>query len=405
VSYLGELRDNIRPLAAASLGSGTGMTLYAYATSVFAPFLVKEFGWSRAQFALIGLAMLAALLPLPFIGRFTDRFGVRRVALTGTLLLPLCFVGFALQQGNFGYFVFFSASVAVIGSTTSTLVYTRLIAGNFEKAQGLALTIVNCTPSALAVVVVPLLNWGIETFGWRLSYLALGAFIFAGGVTALLLIPPQEVRITDRAVLETAPRPARQEFGIILRSAVFWIILVAIFLCLLGSPLHSSQMNLMLQENGLVPQTAANIVSVYAVATIVGRLACGLALDRYPTPYVAAASMILPALGYFLIATSLDGLPVIVSAMFLIGLTVGAENDVLSFIVARYFKLRIYSSTLSILFFGTFLATSVGAASISLTLKLADSFAPYLYFVSGTVLVGSLMFLLLPRSRDFEKIG
>jgi hypothetical protein len=96
---------------------------------------------------------------------------------------------------------------------------------------------------------------------------------------------------------------------------------------------------------------------------------------------------------------------VIVVAMFLIGLAVGAENDILSFVVARYFKLRIYSSTLSILFFGTFLATSVGAASISLTLKLADSFAPYLYFVSGTVLVGSLMFLLLPRSRDFEKIG
>jgi hypothetical protein len=47
----------------------------------------------------------------------------------------------------------------------------------------------------------------------------------------------------------------------------------------------------------------------------------------------------------------------------------------------------------------------VGAGAISLTLKLADSFSPFLYVVSGTVLVGSLLFLLMPKSRDFEKIG
>jgi MFS family permease len=405
LSYLGELRENIRPLAAASLGSGTGMTLYAYATSIFAPHLIGTFGWSRAQFALIGLAMLTALLPLPFIGRFTDRFGVRRVATVGTLLLPFCFIGFALQQGSFGYFVVFSSLVAIIGSMTSTLVYTRLIAGNFRQAQGLALTIVNCTPSALAIAVVPLLNWSIETLGWRVSYLGFGGFVLAGGVTALLLIPRHEANRADVRTAEIAPRPAREEFAIIFRSRFFWIILAAMFLCLLGSPLHSSQMNVMLLENGITAQTASNIVSVYAFATILGRLACGLALDRFSTPYVTAVSMVLPAFGFFLLATDLDTLPVIVAAMFLVGLTVGAENDVISFLVARYFKLRIYSSTLSVLFFSTFLATATGAGAISLTLKLAGSFSPYMFLVSGSVLAGSLLFLLLPRARNFEKIG
>jgi MFS family permease len=405
VSYLGELRDNIRPLAAASLGSGTGMTLYAYATSVFAPHLIRAFGWSRAEFALVGLAMLSALLPLPFIGRFTDRFGVRRVALVGTLLMPLCYVGFALQQGSFGYFLFFSSSMAVVGSMTSTMVYTRLIAANFSRAQGLALTIVNCTPSALAVGVVPLLNWGIETFGWRAAYLAFGGFTFISGLVALMLIPPRETGSAALPSGEITIRPARQEFAIIFRSWIFWVVFAGLFLCLLGSPLHSSQMNVMLVENGLSAQAASNIVSVYALSTIAGRLACGLALDRFPTPYVTTASLILPALGFFLLAGSWDTLPVIVTAMVLVGLAVGAENDLLAYIVARYFKLRIYSSTLSILFFSTFLATSVGAASISLTLKLTDSFAPYMFFVSGTVLVGSLMFLALPKARAFEKIG
>src|SRR5690348_11824152 len=81
VSYLGELRNNVRPLLGASLGIGTSLPLFAYTNSAFAPFLIEEFGWSRAQFALIGLTMFAALPFFPVIGRLTDRFGVRRVAL------------------------------------------------------------------------------------------------------------------------------------------------------------------------------------------------------------------------------------------------------------------------------------------------------------------------------------
>ena len=61
MSYLGELRDNVKPLVAASLGCGTSLPLFAYTSSVFAPHLIKEFGWSRAQFALIGLTMLSEI--------------------------------------------------------------------------------------------------------------------------------------------------------------------------------------------------------------------------------------------------------------------------------------------------------------------------------------------------------
>lgn len=405
MGYLGEFRHNLRPLAAASIGSGTSLALIAYTTSVFAPHLVRAFGWSRAQFALVGLTMVTTLLLLPFIGRFTDRLGVRRVALVGTVLLPLCFVGYALQQGSFAFFLFLSASVLAVGAMTSTLVYTRLIAANFERAQGLALTVVNCTPAALAVIIVPLLNWGILAFGWRAAYLALGGFIFASGVVALMLIPPRQRTGGAGEARPTPAKPAREDFAIILKSRLFWLIFAAMFLCLLGTPLHASQLNIMLEDNGLDSQTAANIVAIYAFSTILGRVACGLALDRFPTPYVSAASMFLPAIGFFLLATDFDTVAVIAFAMFLVGIFVGAENDLLAYLVARYFTLRIYSSTLSMLFLCSFLAAAIGAGGISLTLKLTDSFSPFLYAVSGTVLVGSLLFLFMPKSRQFPKIG
>lgn len=406
MTYLGELRRNVRPLLGASLGVGTSLPLFAYTNSVFAPHLIKSFGWSRAQFALIGVTMLLTLPFLPLIGRVTDRLGVRRVALTGTLLLAPCFVGYSLMTGSFTLYIVLFTLVLIIGSMTGTLVYTRVIAENFQRAQGLALTIVTSTPALLAIPLPPLLNMLIEDIGWRASYLVLGTFCFVSGIVAILLIPPSKPRETEQA---EEPKPfepgKRGDYSIILRHPLFWIILIAMFLCQLQTQLHSSQMNLMLIDQGLTMQGAANIASIYASGTLIGRIACGLALDRFATPIVTFVSMILPAFGFFLLGTSLDGYGVIAFAMFFVGLSVGAEADLVSFLIARYFKLRIYNTTLGLLMTASFLSSATGAFGVSATLKLYDSFSPFLFVIAGAIVIGSSLFLFMPRSRDFPKIG
>lgn len=412
MTYWGEMRRNWRPLLAASLGSGTSLPLFAYTNSAFAPHLIAEFGWSRAQFALIGMATLSTLIILPFVGRFTDRVGVRKVAVVGTVLVPLGFVAYAMQNGNFAWYAAVFTMVLAVGSMTSPLVYTRLVAENFERATGLALTVINCFPAALAIVLVPLLNWWIEQFGWRSAYLALGALTFVAGLGAIALIParrePLETRPEhldpDLAVSRTSPT-ARADYGTILSKRVFWIVFFGMFLCLLQTPLHSTQMNLMLVDNGISMQTAANIVPLYALGTIVGRIACGLALDRFATPPVTTLSMILPALGFALLGSDYNSVPVIGAAMFLVGLSIGAESDLISFLVARYFKLRIYATTLGLLYCVSFLASALGAIAISWTLATSGSFSPYLFAVSASVAAGSLLFLLLPWRKDEERIG
>jgi nitrate/nitrite transporter NarK len=77
------------------------------------------------------------------------------------------------------------------------------------------------------------------------------------------------------------------------------------------------------------------MVSIYATGTIIGRIICGLALDKFPTHLVAAISLSLPAIGYAVLASDLDGISAIGAAMLLIGLSVGAEGELISFMVAR----------------------------------------------------------------------
>src|ERR1700751_2941830 len=118
VSYLGELRQNARPLLGASLGIGTSLPLFAYTNSVFAPFLISQFHWSRAQFALVGLTMLVTLPFFPIIGRVTDRIGVRRVALAGTVLTLPGIIGYSLMSGSFMQYVAIFTYVLIVASMT-----------------------------------------------------------------------------------------------------------------------------------------------------------------------------------------------------------------------------------------------------------------------------------------------
>jgi sugar phosphate permease len=403
LSYIDEWRRSIRPLLAASLATGTSLPLFAYTNSVFAPHLIKEFGWSRAQFALIGVTMLLTLPILPFVGRFTDRLGVRRVALIGVLLMPLGFIGYSMMPGDFTTYLILFTAVLMIGSMTGPLVFSRLIAANFDKAQGLALTVINCTPAVLAIPLAPLLNLAIEAYGWRMTYLVLGAFVLVAGLVAVALVkddPPP-----SGAAAPEAPRAAREDYGIILKSKLFWVIVAGFFLCLLQTQLHSSQMNLMLIENDLTMQMAANVVSVYALGTLVGRIVCGITLDLYSTRVVTVISMGLPALGFLLLASDMNSLAVVSAAMFLVGLSVGAESDLICYLVSRYFKLRIYGTTLGLVHTTTFLSSAAGGLAISLTLALSDSYVPFLYIAAGSIALGSMLFVLLPKGREAEKIG
>ncbi len=403
MSYWTEVSRNKRALASASLGSGVGLMLMSYTTTIFAPYLIKEFAWSRAQFALIGLSMLSTLVALPFIGRATDRYGVRRAALVGAIGIPVCLLGYSLMSGSFGVYFLLSSALLMLGSFTSPMVYTRIIAADFHEARGLALTVVTVSPAVFGVIAAPLMTWVVEEYGWRTGYRALALFVLLCSLAAIALIPPR-----DKAAIEqrpAKPRPARADYKLILGSAPFWIIFAAMFLCTLSTPLHASQMALMLRENRLGAAQVAMMISVYGVGTISGRILCGIALDLFPAPRVAVISMLLPAFGFALLASHLDTAWAIGFAMFLVGLAVGAEGDLQSFLVARHFDLRIFSTTLSLVYCAVFAAAASGAGLVSLALKLTGSFAPFMWGIAAAIAIGSGLFGLLSKDPPDHKIG
>src|SRR5712692_5931037 len=97
----------------------------------------------------------------------------------------------------------------------------------------------------------------------------------------------------------------------------------------------------LLTDRGVSPGIAALAISVAATGSFVGRLGCGYLLDRVFAPYVAVGFFGGAALGIGLLWSSVGSALAFVAAV-LLGLLVGAELDLMAYMVSRYFGLRAF---------------------------------------------------------------
>jgi MFS family permease len=393
-NYLGELQLNWRAILGAAIGLGAGTSLTAYVNSVFGPYLLEAFGWSKSAFALAGAVGLLTLICIPIAGRMADIFGVRRVALVGIVFYPLCNLLFSLMNGDIRVFYgIMVLSVLLTCSTTST-VYSRVVVERVTLGRGLALAIVACGPALVGAVGSPLLTAYMDVHGWRAGYQMLALYSAIAGGVALLLLPTAERALMTE---KRQRREARKDYAVIVRTPVFWILIVGTLLCSLPYALAQSQLKVMLIEHGISSTATGYMVSVFAGGVLIGRFIAGIALDRWPTYLVAAICMGVPCTGMFIMASPTQSVMLLGAGVLILGLSYGAEADILAYVTARYFPLDIYSSVLGLLMPTAGLAIALGSGLLSWTLTFSDSFRPFMLISGTTVLMGGLTFLLLRR--------
>lgn len=398
-AYWGEFRTHWRPLLAATMGLGFGIGLSAYTMSLFAPKLIAEFGWPRSQFALLGSMGLLMLIAQPITGRLTDRFGVRAVSTVGVLAGPSAYIAFAMQPGSIRAFFAIAVLQIVVGTLTTSPVYTRIVAERFERARGLAFSIVMTGPPLVGAVLAPLLGRFIESEGWRNGYLLTGGITMAFGLIAVAMTPPHIGTRPD----EDVPVESKAGYGVIVRNPVFWVLIIGMILVNFPQGLVSAQMKLMLMDSGAQSQTATWLISIYAVGVMVGRFACGLSLDRMQPHHVAALTLSMPAIGMMLMASPFDATIVLALSVAMMGLAQGAEGDVAAYLVSRRFGLNVFSLVMGLVGASIAGGAALGAVTLSYTLGLWGSYAPFLVIGACVTLVGALLFLTLGHgSRKME---
>lgn len=394
MAYFSELRSQWRVLLASMIGLGSGFSLTMYTTSIMAPHLLGEFGWSKSQFALITTLSLVTILVFPIIGRLADVFGVRRTALIGVVTLPLTFLGFSLMTGDIRMYIALFLVQTTICLTTTSTVYSRIVVQYVTAARGLALAIVASGPALTGAIGGPLLNNYVEAHGWRSGYHMLIIFSIVAGGFALLIMPPERQRIASDRTVRTS---LKTELPGIIRNPAFWILLGAMLLCNAALAISQTQLKLVLLDDGATPAGISTLISAFAMGVLAGRFFCGAALDRFPPHLVALIAMALPSIGLFLLAWHVGTLPILMAAVLFVGFSMGGEGDIVGYLVVRHFGVRVYSTVLGIMTAAIATSASIGAALLSLSLKLYSSYTLFLVITGCVVAVGSLLFLVLGR--------
>lgn len=369
-------------------------SLVIFSFSVFVKPLSDRFGWDRTDISLaFTLTALMVALCSPFIGRVVDRVGARKVLLPCVAVYGGAFCALALVHTLAQYYALY-VLLGIVGNGTTQLCYGRVISAWFDRRRGFALATMMAGVGAGAIGIPPLATWLIDAYGLREAYLILGASIFVLGMIPAGLwlreIPPGENR--KEAVAETAGRTGAEA----LRMPVFWSLLIGFFL--FSASVNGSVAHLvpLLTDRGITDQTAALAASMMGLLTLGGRLLTGVLLDRFAGSKVTGIFFGVAAIGVALLSQA-HTVSTAFTAAALIGLGMGAEADVMPYLVSRYFGLRSFSEIYGYTFTAYALAGALGPLAMARSFDRFHSYTGALVALAVAMFTGALVLGSLPR--------
>lgn len=394
-----------------SLGDGPIIVL---TFGVFFKTLAQAFHADRAavSFAFtVHNVIVAACVPL--IGWLIDRIGARRVILGGTAAYGLILLLSGTVGTHIGYLYLFFAALGLVAGSTSPVPYGTVVSRWFDKRRGLALGLV-ALGIGIGGAAMPLVAMRIiAAAGWRVAYASFGsaALLIVIPIVALFLkdMPEQEDLRRNREGFAPPSGLQGQMEGLswneTWHSATFWLLLGTFFLA--GASVFACGLHLssLLTDRGMSPTSAAAATSLMGAAVFIGRVGAGYLLDRIFAPRLAMVFFGGAALGIVLLWAGSAGRVALIAA-FLLGLGMGAEVDVIAYLMSRYFGLRALGAAFGFGFASFALAGAVGVWLMGKGFELTHSYSvPLAAFFIAELAAMTLMALLGPYRYSIPKSG
>lgn len=304
--------------------------------------VTTEMGWSRQiMSAAFGVATATCALGMPLAGKLVDRFGARTVALWGVTVFAACFAAIGLTTASPLVFIALYALAGFAGATHTPIPYARAIAGRIDARLGLALGAAMAGIGVGQMLLPHLMQPVIAAVGWRTTYAVLGALVFGIAFPSVLLLIRGEGTGGRKSRLAGSTANKLPGLGVrqALTSAPFWLIACAVFLTGSGLVGTIAHLPALLTDRGFSGAFAALLLSCVGLSAMLGRLLYGHLLDRFHAPYVGAVSFLLPVAGASLLLAGASE-PALLFAAFALGQALGAEADMVGYLVRRYFGMH-----------------------------------------------------------------
>jgi predicted MFS family arabinose efflux permease len=348
------------------VGSAANISVVAsYVFGLFIKAISAEYGWLRSEMTVaITCFYIFAGLGSLCLGVIISRWSIRRPSIIFVTIAAAALGSIALLPRSLLLLSILDSTPGFFGSVANSMPSAVSIARWFYRNRGLALAIAVSGTGISSIFMSRYANWLMEHYGWRGGYIGVALFVASFGLTALLLLfrdPPPDTRRVE------LPVTLRQLYT---GDRVFWLIAGPIFLisvALLGLVTNVAPI---LTDRSMTLREVTTLMGLLGISTWATRLGLGVLLDRIHVRIISATIFLLVALGALLLTIDSHGRLLPAIAAVLIGCGMGAEADILTYTVSRYFGPRALGKAVGAVWilwaWGGALGVTIGSAAYDL---------------------------------------
>jgi MFS family permease len=368
----------------------------AYTFSAFVESLQRDFGASRGSVSLVfslagflyfGLGILS--------GPLADRFGSRRLAVAGMILVGLGLAAAGAARSLLEVYAAYGLGVG-LGVGCAYVPAIGAVQRWFVRRRGFASGLAVSGIGVGTLVMPPLASFLIEVLGWRGAYLALGALAAAvGGAMALLIEndPRDRGLGPDGDPPPSGAQPARAEGATVseaIRSRHFVSLYAACLICSFGVFVPFVHLVPYARDHGAAPSSAVLLLGVIGVGSTAGRFFLGGLADRMGRQLsllLMFAGMAF-ALAVWVVSTAIWSLA---AFAFVYGVFYGGWVAVLPAVVMDYFGGRNVSGIIGILYTSVAFGTLIGPSAAGYAFDLSQSYTLPILASAGANIIAAVI--------------
>lgn len=311
--------------------------------TIFDEALIKEFGWTKSELKFRDLVnLVAASFIMPFVGAIIDRYGVKKMMVTGLVLIAGLYYLYSLIQTTFHmYAIHFAFAFAVSGA--GTLATIIMVSQRVTKNRGTAIGIALAGTSAGGIVIPQIGKPLLESLGWRAAFQ--WEAIIPVFVLVLIVAFIRPIKYKKAAADSTKDAKTDDETGLVelkfkeaIKTPVFWAICFAGIFCFYSIMGIISNLFLYLRELNFSVGGAANAFSIFFAIILAAKLTSGVVTDFINEHKLFKIQVALMALGTVGIAMNTESL--VWPSLIAVGIGWGGLYTLLNYIIITTFGVK-----------------------------------------------------------------
>ncbi|MDB5875024.1 MAG: transporter [Ramlibacter sp.] len=378
-------------------------TMTAISFGLFVPALNKEFGWGIPAISFAATIMNVTIVIASILqGYLVDRFGARRVIVLSIPVFGASLASVSLLSDNIVllYLAYALVPLCAVGLWPAS--YLKATSSWFHRRLGFALGLTNAGIGIGAALLPIIITYVITNYGWRNAYVLLGTLAIV--VTwPIALFWLQERNAPDNAgAMDQQNATAGQAMNLrdAANTSTFWRSMGAFALLgIMNGGIAVHLVSILIAE-GLTPQTAGLLMSALGVSLVVGRIGTGWLLDRLTAASIMTVIVLGSAAACAVLAMGAGAnLGVATACACVFGLVLGAEFDVLSYVIPRYWGRQAFGRIFGVVFAVFQFGAGLGAIGLGYSRGYFGTYAPALWALATLLVISALLFSQLGAYR------